>query len=201
MQDNNLIFFTGVPGSRWSGVSQVFRETWDNVDNSDLVPEKTYNHPLYNGHIGNYYGPGMLYGTWLDKKFGSKEDWQKEILKSYTSDDNIKLILSHHFAYYLDNIKETFPKSPIVICYRKNIDSFEWWHHAGGWDITYPSYKWYHNDTRMQLEIKRQNNCILEFISKNNLVLEQPNKDFFRTHFKKDIDFVFDRDVEVAVYV
>ena len=36
----NWIFFTGAPGSRWSGISQVFRDTWEDADNSDLLDPK-----------------------------------------------------------------------------------------------------------------------------------------------------------------
>ena len=87
----NWIFFTGAPGSRWSGVSQHIRDHGTNVDNTDLVPEKTYTHHKYSGHIGNYYGPGMLNGQWLDKEFGSSSLWKEEIAKSYSGkEDDIK---------------------------------------------------------------------------------------------------------------
>jgi hypothetical protein len=195
------IFFTGVPGSRWSGVSQVFRDKWSDVDNSDLTPDKTYMHHLYKGHTGNYYGPGMLNGKWLDKTFGTRLQWEEEIKNSYAQDNNIKLILSHNFAYYLNDITNQFPECPIVLCYRDDIESFEWWHQAGGWDITYPNYDWYKDDSNMRTEIQKQNKCILEFVAKHNLKLEQPNKDFFREYFSRDIDFEFPADVKVAVYV
>lgn len=194
------IFFTGAPGSRWSGVSQVFRDTWNNIDNSDLIPEKTYKHPLYNGHIGNYYGPGMLNGDWLASEFGTKEQWINEIESSYTGKEPVKLILSHHFAYWLDNLVDTFPSSKIVLCYRTDQECFDWWHEAGGWNISYPSYTWYQNDTKMMNEIKKQNSAILNFINKYNLTLKQPDINFFRNCFNIDKDFIFNKDIKLAVY-
>lgn len=197
---NQYIFFTGAPGSRWSGVSQVFRNTLDNVDNSDLTSDKTYKHHLYSGHTGNYYGPGMLHGQWLDQSFGSRKQWEDEIAKSYSGAESIKLILSHHFAYWLDNLVATFNQSPLILCYRADQDCYDWWHAAGGWDITYPSYSWYENNDRMWQEIVKQNQQILAFIDKKNLKLEQPNINFFREHFDINRDFNFSKDVKVAVY-
>ena len=195
------IFFTGAPGSRWSGVSQVFRDNVDGVDNSDLTPDKTYKHHLYSGHVGNYYGPGMLYGDWLDIQFGSRDLWESEIARSYTDDSKpIKLILSHNFAHYLDDLITEFPESKLVLCYRRSGECFDWWHAAGGWDITYPSYRWYRNDAKMQREIRKQNRAILDFVTQKNLELSQPDRNFFRRHFDIDRDFIFEKDVNVAVY-
>jgi hypothetical protein len=198
---NQYIFFTGAPGSRWSGVSQVFRDSLDGIDNSDLTPDRTYKHHLYSGHIGNYYGPGMQYGDWLDTEFGSREQWLAEIDRSYSDNTKpVKLVLSHNFAHYLDDLVKTFPESKLVLCYRRSNLCFDWWHAAGGWNISYPSYRWYSNDAKMQREIRQQNRAILDFVKKKNLTLEQPTANFFRQHFDVDRDFVFAKDVNVAVY-
>jgi hypothetical protein len=197
---NNYVFFTGAPGSRWSGVSQVFRDTLDNVDNSDLVPEKSYKHHLYSGHIGNYYGPGMLNAQWLDQSFGTQPQWETEIAASYTGTNPVKLILSHHFAYWLNQLTSTFPTSKVVLCYRTDQECYDWWHTAGGWNIAYPNYSWYENNDKMLVEIQKQNKQTLEFISHHNLTLEQPTIDFFRQHFDINKDFNFSKDVKVAVF-
>ena len=197
---SNYIFFTGAPGSRWSGVSQVFRDHWPNIDNTDLTPEKTYKHHLYSGHIGNYYGPGMLHGDWLNNKFGDRKLWENEIAASYNGNEPVKLIMSHHFAYWLDDFTTVFPDSPMVLCYRTDQECFDWWHEAGGWNISYPNYTWYKDNTKMMQEIKKQNAAILAFVDKHNLTLEQPDVNFFRNNFGKDIDFNFVKDIRVAVY-
>ena len=194
------IFFTGAPGSRWSGVSQVFRNTLEDVDNSDCTPKHSYRHHLYSGHVGNYYGPGMLYGDWLGTELGTRAQWEAEIARSYSDNTRpVKLILSHNFAYYLDALTDTFPDSKLVLCYRPTELCYHWWHAAGGWDISYPNYRWYRDNNRMKDEIHRQNLEILKFAEKHKLALKQPNIDFFRQYFDVDRDFVFDKDVNVAV--
>lgn len=196
-----LIFFTGVPGSRWSGVSQVFRNAWPDVDNTDCEdPRKVYTHNEFSGHRGNYYGPNDLHGNWLDKEFGTKEQWLNEIYRSYTGASPVKLVLSHNFAYYLDDLAAAFPESKIVMCYRPEQACFDWWHEAGGWDITYPDYTWYGNDEVMRREIFKQNRMMLEFAKAKGVEFKRPDVHFFRTHFGRDIDFVFDKDVDIGVY-
>ena len=194
------IFFTGAPGSRWSGVSQILRNNIPGVDNTDCTPEKTYMHHLYSGHTGNYYGPGMLYGRWLDTQFGTREQWEQEIADSYTGSNPVKLILSHNFAHYLDELVRVFPSSKLVLCYRDDRACYDWWHAVGGWNIAYPDYSWYRNNDRMLEEIQKQNKQILDFVAQKELKLEQPSRDFLRQHFDVDRDFVFEKDVSVAVY-
>jgi len=197
---NQLIFFAGAPGSRWSGVSQVFRDTLPNIDNSDLTSDRTYSHPVYSGHVGNYYGPGMQFGQWLEHTIGTPAQWKEEIEKSYSNNSNTKLILSHHFCYRLDELAATFPNSYVVLCYREDQDCYDWWHEAGGWNITHPDYSWYDNNEKMFSEITAQNAGILEFVDKHDLELQAPDLNFFRTHFGVDRDFEFGKEVKVAVY-
>ena len=52
------IFFTGVPGSRWSGIAQTI-ETIPGFNTSDRTPERAYDHHAYSGHKGAYFGWGM----------------------------------------------------------------------------------------------------------------------------------------------
>lgn len=172
----DYIFFTGAPGSKWSAVSQKYRKD-ELVDNSDQTASTTYKHHKYSGHVGNYFGPGLPLGNWLNKELGTREDWIHTI--RHTSQDAskpVKVILSHHFAYYLDELVQIFPKSKIVLCHRPDKDCFDWWHEAGGWDITYPSYRWYWNDAKMKEEIAIQNKYILEFIKKHKLTIEYNNE-------------------------
>ena len=198
--NQELIFVTGVPGSKWSGFSQEFRDTWPDIDNSDCAdPRKRYTHNDFSGHKGNYYGPNDLYGNWLDEEFGTREQWLWEIERSFTGDNPVKLVLSHNFAYYLEDLKTQFPESKVVMCYRPDRESYEWWHQAGGWEIHYPDYTWYIDNVTMQQEIMKQNKAMLAFAEANNVEFTRPDVDFFRTHFDRDIDFTFDKDVDVAV--
>ena len=52
----------------------------------------------------------------------------------------------------------------------------------------------------MKIEIRKQNRGILNFVKQKNLELTQPDQDFFRQHFDIDKDFLFKKDVKVAVY-
>ena len=142
----------------------------------------------------------MLNGHWLDYELGTKDMWEKEIKQSFKGLPNsVKVILSHNFAYYLDELVKTFPDSKLVLCYRPDDECYKWWHEAGGWDITYPSYEWYRDNTTMNHQITEQNKAILDFCYKKGLRLEQPGKNWFRQNFKRNIDFKFDKDVWLAV--
>ena len=191
----NWIFFAGAPGSRWSGVSRVFRDNLPNVDNTDMTPDKKYESKVFAGHVGNYYGPGEPYGDFLKHRLGTIEEWQNEIERSYSgSADSIKLILSHHFSYYIKEIKEQFTDSRIVLCYRPDEECLKWWHEAGGWNITHPRYDWYVNDDRMLRCIKEQNQELLKHGE-----FSAPDINLFRREFDTDVDFIFDRDVQVCI--
>jgi hypothetical protein len=165
---DNWIFVTGAPGSMWSGVSQKIREE-HNADMTDCTPDRTYTHHKYAGHKGNYYGPKMQYGNWLGSTFGTRQMWIDEIDKSFNGPkDQTKVILSHNFAYYLNDIVELFPKSKIIAVVRDNDECFRWWQEAGGWNITYPNYEWYKDDIRMMHEISQQNNLLKLFTNTSN---------------------------------
>ena len=165
---DNWIFVTGAPGSMWSGVSQKIREE-HNADMTDCTPDRTYTHHKYAGHKGNYYGPKMQYGNWLGSTFGTRQMWIDEIDKSFNGPkDQTKVILSHNFAYYLNDIVEIFPESKIVAVVRDNDECFNWWQQAGGWNITYPNYEWYIDDIQMIEEIKEQNNLLKLFTNTSN---------------------------------
>jgi len=164
----NWIFVTGAPGSMWSGVSQKIREE-HNADMTDCTPDRTYAHHKYAGHKGNYYGPKMQYGNWLGSTFGTRQMWIDEIDKSFNGPkDQTKVILSHNFAYYLNDIVELFPESKIIAVVRDNDECFRWWQEAGGWNITYPNYEWYKDDIRMMHEISQQNNLLKLFTNTSN---------------------------------
>jgi hypothetical protein len=51
----NHIFFTGVPGSRWSGIAQTI-ESIPGFNTSDRNPGREYQHNTYSGHKGAYFG-------------------------------------------------------------------------------------------------------------------------------------------------
>lgn len=161
------IFITGVPGSRWSGISQELEEAVD-ADCSDRTPERTYSHSEFSGHVGAYYGTGMEVHAGLS---------ETTLAKPYIGEtDKPRVHKSHEWVYMLDTITCIYPKDWVVLVYRDNESSFKWWKEAGGWDISYPNYDWYRDDSTMQERIQEQNRLILDFASEYELAWHQHEK-------------------------
>jgi len=155
-------FFTGVPGSRWSGVSQDI-ESNDLYDTSDRTPERTYSHSEYSGHVGAYFGTGMEFPA----------DLSPENLDAPYTGTGCRLHKSHEWAYKLNKIVKMYPDSWITLVYRPNEASFDWWKQAGGWNITYPNYEFYVDDAGMRRHIAIMNDCIAKFAGKHHLKWKQ----------------------------
>ena len=153
------IFFTGVPGSRWSGIAQTL-ETIPGFNTSDRTPEREFSHSGFTGHKGVYFGTHMELDSKLDSSY---------IDSAWAVQGGTRIVKSHDWAYKLDDVRASFPDDWIMLVYRPDMASYTWWHEAGGFNIKYPSYKWYNNSTIMMTEIATQNRKILEFGSKHNL--------------------------------
>ena len=96
----------------------------------------------------------------------ASQNWDKPF-----SGDGIRIIKSHTFAHQLEKLKTL--NHPIVMVYRNDVDCYNWWNDAGGFDITYPNYDWYENDAGMQQRIQEQNQLILDFGQKHMLQWKQ----------------------------
>lgn len=157
------IFMTGAPGSRWSGVAKAIWQS-PSIDSTDGDVTQSYNNTKVS-HTGAYFGPEMQFGNDLDKPMviKTKEVWEKEFDKPF-SDSGVKLIKSHHFAYNLDFITNTWPECPLIIVQKTNDECFSWWIRAGGFNITYPKYSWYLDNDTMYEEICKQNEAINKFL-------------------------------------
>jgi hypothetical protein len=171
------IFFTGVPGSRWSGIAQTL-ETMNGMNTSDRTPEREYSHHSYNGHKGAYFGPEMEFEPLLDSDYIDKA-WYKQ--------GGCKIVKSHEWSYVLSDIKRFFHKDWIMMVYRPDISSYGWWHEAGGFQIKYPNYSAYKNSSNMMSEIVKQNNAILEFGMKNNCKWEYFTYDWIYDNFNQEV--------------
>ena len=51
------IFYTGVPGSRWSGIAQDIKSS-GGYDCTDRADHRVYTHGEFNGHCDAYFGTG-----------------------------------------------------------------------------------------------------------------------------------------------
>jgi hypothetical protein len=153
------MFFTGVPGSRWSGIAQTL-ERLDGFNISDRTPEREYNHNQYGGHRGAYFGQGMELEAYLEENY---------IDQAWSTAGGTRIVKSHDWAYKLDLVRERFPNDWIMLVYRPDMASYAWWYEAGGFNIKYPNYTAYKDSTTMLGEIAKQNNSILQFAQQHDL--------------------------------
>ena len=167
------IFFCGVPGSRWSGIAQEIKSN-PGYNTSDRTKHRKYIHGKFSGHIDAYFGTGMEFEPILD---------EDNFLAPFTEKSGCKLLMSHEWAYMLEEIQDKYPSDWIQLIYRSDRESFLWWKQAGGFAIKYPNYDWYENDVEMRRKIADQNNHILSFAQKNKLSWKQhhTHKDVFIT--------------------
>ena len=172
------IFFTGVPGSRWSGIAQTL-EFMPYFNSTDRTREREYLHNGFTGHKGAYFGRMMEFEATLDADYIDSAWAHKSV--------GTQLVKSHDWAYSLDNIKSTFPDDWIMLVYRDNAASFSWWKEAGGWDIKYPSYTAYQNDVIMTREIAWQNSAIRNFAEQQGLLWNTFDSNWIKQHFDMDI--------------
>ena len=165
----DFIFVLGAPGSRWSGVAKSIYFSKD-IDRSDASAERQYHNPHNKQlmHLGAYWDPGMEFGRDLDRFDSlSKNELTEEFNKPFSGTGR-RIIKSHILTEHVGHLSLLF-HSPIVLVYRTNQDCFDWWHEAGGWNITYPSYSWYKDDAKMKEEIARQNDALTRFKDQKNI--------------------------------
>ena len=170
-----LIFFTGVPGSRWSGIAQEIKQD-PAYDTTDRAPHRIYRHGEFSGHKDAYFGTGMEFDCSL---FASN-------LYAPFSGTGTKLLMSHEWPYYFSDIQYQYPDAWIQLIYRADKPSLDWWLQAGGFTITYPNYEWYENIDIMWKRICEQNQLILDFAQKYKLQWTQHHihSDIFVTTYK-----------------
>ena len=155
-----FIFFTGVPGSKWSGISQILEQN-PQINTSDRTVERRYQHAEFSGHMGAYFGAGMEFEPILDR-LHLLQAWQD-------SEPGHRVVKSHDWAYMLDDIVVKFPDQWIMLVWRENQISYDWWQQAGGFSITYPNYSAYVDNDGMHAEIARQNQGIEAFARLHDL--------------------------------
>jgi hypothetical protein len=175
------IFFTGVPGSRWSGIAQIL-ESVPGFNTSDRTPERTYSHHSYTGHVGAYFGWGMEFDPVI--RFAGKE----HIDQAWTEPGGCRLVKSHHWPDKFDEIEKFYPADWIVLVYRPDMASFAWWHEAGGFQIKYPCYKWYQDEADMLHEITRNNKLMLEYACRKRSRWEYFTAEWVYEHFGHWVD-------------
>ena len=174
----NRIWFTGVPGSRWSGIAQTLEQI-PGMNTTDRISEREYNHHQYSGHKGAYFGKGMEFPALVI---------DSHVDQAFTSQEGCKLIKSHEWADHLEGIQTLCPNDWIMLVYRPDQSSFAWWHEAGGFQIGYPNYSAYKNSANMLAEIVRTNQLILEQACINKCRWEYFTSTWIAENFGYQID-------------
>ena len=152
---DKYIFVTGAPGSRWSGYVEDHLYTRDDIDTSDRSPEREYYSNGILMHRGAYFDPSMEFEN-------TALEWDKPF-----SGEGIRIIKSHTFAYHLHYLTQF--RCPIHLVLRTDEECYEWWHEAGGWNITYPSYSFYNDNNKIMTHIRLQNLMIRDFVESEKL--------------------------------
>ena len=155
------------------------------MNTSDRTPEREYDHHSYTGHKGAYFGPGMEFEPILDLDY---------IDQAWIKPQGCRLVKSHEWSYYLGQIKNKFPDDWIMMVYRPDMNSYAWWHEAGGFQIKYPNYTSYKNSAIMMSEIMKQNSEILRFGNLNKCKWEYFTSSWIIDNFNQNINVktVFD---------
>jgi len=173
----NRLFFTGVPGSRWSGIAQTIEQI-PGFNLSDRTLDREFSHSGFTGHKGAYFGRGMEFETYLDPTY---------IDSAWTDLHGCKLVKSHEWSFKLDTIKEVYPDDWIMLVYRPDMASYAWWHEAGGFNIQYPDYAAYKNSATMLGKITEQNTAILKFACDMKLTWSYFTSDWIEQNFDHKI--------------
>lgn len=183
IKEEQLIFFTGIPGSAWAKVASLISYSPVlNLNDSDRHKDREFFlnrtvtgswHDLVN-HQGSFFGSKMEFGEGWEypiERGLTKEAVMEDINEAFVahSDQNY-LIKSHSIAQTLEWWIENFPKAKFVFVFRDFEKSMDWWLNGGAFDIKYPVYDWYENEERMRAKARVQQNKSKEFIHANNIM-------------------------------
>lgn len=204
----NTVFFTGAPGSRWSGVAQQIGKLAQ-INHSDESGDRSFEHnafhAAFSGHKGTYFGPGMEFGKNFDQipKLLPFEI-QQEIDRAFPdkNPEKIRIVKGHIFSYYLDSLRRVFPDSQYLVVWRDEEVCLKWWLELGGFNIPYPRYDWYVDEATMKRKIAEENRAILGFVERNRLMLEPFTPSWVEKNFGTYIEFdptAYFHDVRVAL--
>lgn len=190
MDESKLIFYTGVPGCKWSATAHILtHNTKFPINTSDYTEDRVYTHSDVNvSHYGAYWGPGNGLGEKFDNLSAlSKDEILAEIDKPYADKnwDQYRLVKCHHFTSQLDVIKEMFPSSKIMVVLRPDLICFRSWLGAGGFEgITYPNYTtFYKNKETLEQKIEEENHAAKDFIHRHDLDIHVVREKYWKTYW------------------
>jgi hypothetical protein len=211
MSDYQFEFVTGCPGSHWSSITNRIRHNLcDLYDTSDLTDDRRFLIPnsffkkttevdpqtlpdeKKLTHLGSYFGPSNEHGSHFDCIVNnySVDEFMQECLSPFSNNEKtIKQIKSHWFAYNLDWIWENCKGHHLLMIWKDPVAAYSHWLDIGGWEITYPSYKWYQDlDNSMLEQIQKEAGLLLEFANKKHLQWADYNPTWLSATYNVDID-------------
>jgi hypothetical protein len=198
MKNNQIVWFTGAPGSKWSGTANVLQSIeYLNFNTTDRSPEREYKHTGPNElsrsitHTGAYFGPGHGIGEeWEHLDRLDVAAVEKEISDGWQDSSWGRILVKGHIlTHHLDYVAETWPNNPIIMVLRPDEKCENGWFGAGGFDIFYPDYRpFYKDDETMKRMIKEHNQCILKFCEKREIKLHKFSSDYLREQFNWSTD-------------
>jgi hypothetical protein len=202
MRNNRLTWFTGAPGSKWSGTANILQSIQQlNFNTSDRTSEREYTHtgptPLARSitHTGVYFGPGHGVGEHWDRlSLLDPASIVREINKEWSDNSYGNLLVKSHFlSHHLDFISETFPDDPIIMIFRPDQKCEQGWFGAGGWNILYPNYRpYYKDDDTMKSMIAEHNKLMLNFCKNKNIIPQKFTRNFLKETFNWTTDDIAD---------
>jgi hypothetical protein len=198
IKNEQIIFFTGMPGSSWSRVASVLGfSPVLNLNNSDRTPEREYyvrnlseSWSNYPNHQGTYFDPGNEFGNYLHDpaKYYTAASFKEEIAQAFSEhDDRNYLIKSHMISTHIPWALNTFPGCKFIFVIKDPNRSLSWWHNAGGFDIKYPTYDYY-KDKDVEFEFTKQDYCIRRFVDNSEYPLYCFTKHLLQNKLKIDIE-------------
>jgi hypothetical protein len=185
------IFFTGIPGCGWSTMAQTI-ERIEGFNTSDRIPERFYSHDSGARHMGAYFGQGMEFSLDLNTK---------NIDSPWTESEGTRIVKSHDWALYLNEIKNCYPDDWIILVYRPELISLEWWLGAGGFNIKYPNYSAYQNEDIMLKHMRRCNKAMLDFSSNYQVKWSHFTNDWICETFGQQLSDIEQEESDILVTV
>lgn len=156
------IFVTGAPGSKWTSVTHLL-ETNPLANLSDRNHNRYYDHHIFQGHHGAYFGlPFREY----EFDVNTDNDYINSAYLDFVSPG--KFIKGHDWAYMLDDLKAKCSGNWLLMIMRNDLDCFAWWNNHGGFITKYPSYETYEGSAKMMGEIMLLNDKYSRFAQQHD---------------------------------
>lgn len=175
------IFVTGAPGSKWTSVTHLL-ETNPLANLSDRNPNRHYDHHVFQGHHGAYFGlPFRQY------EFDVKTD-SAYINSAFSEPDRPgKFVKGHDWGYILDDLKAECAGNWLLMIMRNDVDCFAWWNNHGGFVTKYPSYETYEGNAKMMGEIMLLNDKYSRFAQQHDQKWEYFSPRWIKDNFGHEL--------------